>query len=82
MDVGGLGELCTCHGAFGMQGLVEAERIAHADHGDAGCAAEVGQHLAHKRTKLDFVHRADASCPLYFHGLSPVEEKESACSKH
>jgi hypothetical protein len=47
-----------------VQRAVEAERVAHAHHRDAGRAAEVGQHLPDELVELAFVDHADLLCGL------------------
>ena len=48
VDVGRFGELVARHGALGMQRLVQPERVAHADQGDAGGATQVAKDLPDK----------------------------------
>ena len=36
--------------------LVQSKRIAHSDHGDAGCTSQVRQHLTDECVELAFVN--------------------------
>jgi hypothetical protein len=56
VDLRAAGELGGRHRSFGVQFLVQSKRIAHSDHGDAGCAAEVVEHLTDKCVELAFIN--------------------------
>ena len=48
VDAGRGGKLLGRHRSLGVQGLVQAEVVAHADHGDTSRAAQIRQHLPHE----------------------------------
>jgi hypothetical protein len=55
IDLCSPGKLDRRHRSVGVDGPVKTQRIAEADHGDAGCAAKIRQHLADECVELAFI---------------------------
>ena len=69
VDAGRVGELAAGHGALGMQRLVQPERVAHADQGDADGATQIAKDLSDKLVQPTLVD----------HGRFPTCDSSTEC---